>query len=177
MLPILFALTVIFACFDFIDWVSILFTWLFFTPVFIDLLIMAFERKRQKKITAIKYLINLCVYIDTIQKDSAEVNEKRKNFDMSKVISKRERLFVVENKLTEPLDIGAMPIEIFKQQSKEIITQFNILFNKHNASLEYERIQNTPKYMIEIIKKQSTTIKITEQEKILNHLQFNKIGL
>jgi len=138
---------------------------------------MALGRMRQRKISAIKYLINLCVYIDILQHEETKTNEHRKNLDLSKV-SERERLLVIEHKLTEPIDIVSVPLNIVTQSEKDILVQLKILFGR-GANIELNNIKASQKqrHLLEIIKSQSKKIKITEQEKIINNLLFDNIGL
>ena len=177
LLPALLALTILFACLSLADWAGILLTWVFFTPVFIDLFIMALGRKRQNKITAVKYLVYVCIYIDTIQKADAEANENRKKLDLAK-INERERMLIIEHRLTEPIDIKAIPLNIVNQYEGDILKQLKVLFGR-GAATEYAKIKESElqRHLLEIIKTQARKIKITEQEKVINNLQFDKIGI
>ena len=170
-------LTIIFNCLCLIGWVETIFAWTFFLPIFVDLGYMAITKIWQSKILAIKYLINLCIYINRLIKLETQTNENRNNFDISKAQSEREKRIVIENKLTEPIDIKSIPVKIIKGQEKDIINHLNLLYSNQNTKNESEKINSNPKHLLIIIQNQIDKIKVTEQEKILNDLQIEKLGI
>ena len=155
----LIILTVTLSCLNLIGWVEIIFTWAFFLPVFVDMGYMAIKGMRQRKVLAIKYLVDLCVHINDVIDTKKQSNENNKNPDAPKT------------------DIAAIPGNIVKRHLKEIFRQIKLLYGEKKSKEELSSIKNNPKRLTDIIEFQLNKTKITEEEKILNNLPLEKLKL